>query len=195
MSAGRLAAGHRPTEDGAEVLAPGVGWWIDPPADGTIVGPGSRIGSLMRLGRRFDIVLDRGPLGRVERAPPHRAAPVAYGDVLFRIVRVAADAADATGGAGERVDADGRGAGTHAVVAPSHGVFYRRPSPEALPFVEVGAAVASGQPIGLVEIMKTFNRVVYGGPGLPEHATVVAIRFEDGAEVNVGETLMVVRSR
>lgn len=193
MSARRLAAGHRPTADGAEVVAPAVGWWIDPPAAGSIVGPGSRIGSLRRLGRRFDLVLEDGPVGRVVGGPAHRAVAAAYGDVLFRIVRVAADAG-AGEAAGREAEAAGAGDGAHCVVAPSQGVFYRRPSPDAAPFVEVGATVAAGQPIGLVEVMKTFNQILYGGPGLPERATVAAIRCEDGAEVDVGDTLIVVRA-
>jgi biotin carboxyl carrier protein len=40
--------------------------------------------------------------------------------------------------------------------------------------------------------MKTFNQIVYGGPGLPEEAEVVEIRCADGAEVSAGQTLMVV---
>lgn len=43
--------------------------------------------------------------------------------------------------------------------SPLPGTFYRRPSPEAPPFVADGAAVAAGDVIGLVEVMKTFHEV------------------------------------
>ena len=39
------------------------------------------------------------------------------------------------------------------------GTFYRRPSPEEPPFKEVGDAVAKGDVVGLVEVMKTFHEI------------------------------------
>jgi acetyl-CoA carboxylase biotin carboxyl carrier protein len=193
VSRRRLVAPHRATAEGTEVLSPAVGSWLDGPPDGTAVGPGSRIGSVRRLGRRFDLVLEDGPVGRVAGGRSARVVPVAYGDVLFRIVAIAGAAA-AVSVAGERAGRSGSPAGdTHAMAAPSDGVFYRRPSPDAAPFVEVGSTVSSGEAIGLVEVMKTFNQILYGGPGLPERATVVAIERDDGAEVRAGDTLIVVR--
>jgi acetyl-CoA carboxylase biotin carboxyl carrier protein len=81
------------------------------------------------------------------------------------------------------------------VVSPSDGVFYRKPSPDAPAFVEVGASVSAGQAVGLVEVMKTFNQILYGGPGFPEPATVVEIRADDTAEVRAGQVLLVVSQR
>lgn len=39
------------------------------------------------------------------------------------------------------------------------GTFYRRPAPDQPPFKEEGDAVAVGDTIGLVEVMKTFTEV------------------------------------
>jgi acetyl-CoA carboxylase biotin carboxyl carrier protein len=190
MSRPRLAASHRTTDEGAEVLAPTVGWWIDPPSEGSAVGPESPVGGLRQLGRRYDLVLADVPFGRVAGAPRVRSVAVGYGDVLFRIVAATAR----PGAAREANDAPRTlASGTHAVVAPSHGVYWRRPSPDAPAFVEVGTSLGAGQPVGLVEVMKTFNQILYGGAGLPERAVVVAIRCEDGAEVRAGDTLLVVR--
>ena len=47
----------------------------------------------------------------------------------------------------------------HEVLSPLPGIFYRRPSPEAPPFKEVGDRVKSGDVIGLVEVMKQFTEV------------------------------------
>ena len=58
---------------------------------------------------------------------------------------------------------------------------------------EVGGRVKRGQPIGLVEVMKTFNQILYDGPGFPDEAEVVEIRAEDAQEVGVGQILIVVR--
>jgi acetyl-CoA carboxylase biotin carboxyl carrier protein len=46
-----------------------------------------------------------------------------------------------------------------AVTAPLTGVFYRSPSPQAPPFVQVGSIVSPGDVIGLIEAMKLFNEV------------------------------------
>ena len=83
--------------------------------------------------------------------------------------------------------------GCRAVVAPTDGVFYRRPHPDSPPFVSVGARLAKGQAVGLVEVMKTFNQILYGGPGLPDEVEVLEIRCEDGEEIQAGQILVVVR--
>lgn len=45
------------------------------------------------------------------------------------------------------------------IKTPLPGIFYRRPSPEADPFVTEGQKVAAGDVVGLVEIMKNFHDV------------------------------------
>ena len=45
------------------------------------------------------------------------------------------------------------------VNAPLTGIFYRSPSPQAEPFVQVGSSVASGDVVGLIEAMKLFNEI------------------------------------
>jgi biotin carboxyl carrier protein len=48
---------------------------------------------------------------------------------------------------------------TATVKTPLPGTFYRRPSPEAGPFVEEGDTIAAGEVVGLIEIMKTFHEI------------------------------------
>lgn len=83
--------------------------------------------------------------------------------------------------------------GCHAVVCPANGVFYRRPRPADPPYVDVGSAVRTGQTLGLIEAMKTFSPIPYGGPGLPSEASVVEIRADDSQEVRHGQVLFVLR--
>ncbi|MBU3918133.1 biotin carboxyl carrier domain-containing protein [bacterium] len=45
------------------------------------------------------------------------------------------------------------------VKAPMSGVFYRSPSPDEPPYVEVGAEVTKKQVLGLLETMKVFQKV------------------------------------
>ncbi len=73
------------------------------------------------------------------------------------------------------------------VKSPMVGTAYRRPSPDAKPFVEIGAQVKAGDKILLVEAMKTFNEIV-----APRSGTVTSIFVEDGQPVEYGEPLLVI---
>ncbi len=74
-----------------------------------------------------------------------------------------------------------------AVKSPMVGTAYLRPSPDAKPFIEVGAQVKAGDKIMLIEAMKTFNEIV-----APRGGTVTAILVEDGQPVEYGEPLLVI---
>jgi acetyl-CoA carboxylase biotin carboxyl carrier protein len=55
------------------------------------------------------------------------------------------------------------------------------------PFVEVGAKVAVGDTVAIVEVMKLMNHVTAPTPG-----TVNAILVDNGASVEFGQTLLVI---
>jgi acetyl-CoA carboxylase biotin carboxyl carrier protein len=74
-----------------------------------------------------------------------------------------------------------------AVLSPMVGTAYRKPSPDAKDFVEVGSKVQAGDKVLLVEAMKTFNEIV-----APRAGTVTAIYVEDGTPVEYGEPLLVI---
>jgi acetyl-CoA carboxylase biotin carboxyl carrier protein len=73
------------------------------------------------------------------------------------------------------------------VLSPMVGTAYRKPSPEAKSFVEVGSKVQAGDKVLLVEAMKTFNEIV-----APRSGTVTAIYVEDGTPIEYGEPLLVI---
>ena len=181
---------ERASTGGLTVRAPAVGIVTTLPDDGALVGPGSSAGELLQLRRRFRLVLPEGAEGRVAAASrADRAFAVAYGDVLFTLAPVAASRAKAPA-RGARSPASAGGA---AVVAPTAGVFYRSPSAGAAPYVAPGDRVRRGQHVGLIEVMKTFNPIAYGGAGMPDEAEVVEILAGDGEEVRAGQPLVVVR--
>jgi biotin carboxyl carrier protein len=70
------------------------------------------------------------------------------------------------------------------IVAGLTGTFYRSPSPEAPPFVEVGDLVEEGQTIGLLEAMKMLTPIEADRAG-----RIAAIGAEDGALVTRGTVL------
>lgn len=74
------------------------------------------------------------------------------------------------------------------VVSPSVGIFYRRPSAELPPYVDVGDEVASHTPVATLEVMKMYTQVVAGCDG-----TVVEFCVENGELVEFEQTLMYVR--
>ena len=73
----------------------------------------------------------------------------------------------------------------YAVRAPMLGIFYRNPSPDDPPFVEVGDQVEPGQTVGLIEVMKTYNEVTAMVAG-----TVEELLVEDGAFVEYNQPLL-----
>ena len=54
----------------------------------------------------------------------------------------------------------------HNVQSPLPGTFYRKASPDAPPYAEVGQAVEAGSVIGLIEVMKQFSEVQAGQAGI-----------------------------
>ncbi len=192
-----MARVERRSDGRIAVLSPLVGTWSDPPHAGALLGPGARVGTLQHLARRWALVLPDEASGRVAGALPRdRSVPVEYDQELLRLAPLGAGenaAADADAVVlGHPADA-GLPPGARAVVSPTDGVFYRRPSPDAAPFVETGRRIRSGDPLGLVEVMKTFNQIQYGGPGFPEEAEVLEVRAGDAEEIRAGQVLVVVR--
>ena len=74
-----------------------------------------------------------------------------------------------------------------AIVSPMVGTVYLSPEPEAPAFVSVGDKVTEGQPLLIIEAMKTMNQIP-----APKSGTVKRILVEDGAPVEFGAPLMVV---
>jgi acetyl-CoA carboxylase biotin carboxyl carrier protein len=56
--------------------------------------------------------------------------------------------------------------------SPFPGTFYRRPSPQAEPYVTEGDTVQPGTVVGLVEIMKNFYEVTSDAAGVVERFLV-----------------------
>jgi acetyl-CoA carboxylase biotin carboxyl carrier protein len=74
----------------------------------------------------------------------------------------------------------------HVVKAPMVGTFYRSPSPDAKPFVEVGQAVKEGDTICIIEAMKLMNEIEADASG-----AVKAILVENGQPVEYGQPLFI----
>lgn len=73
------------------------------------------------------------------------------------------------------------------VTSPIVGTFYRSPSPEAPPFVDVGTPVRKGQVICIIEAMKLMNEIESEVEGI-----VVRALVENGQSVEYGEPLFLI---
>jgi acetyl-CoA carboxylase biotin carboxyl carrier protein len=76
------------------------------------------------------------------------------------------------------------GANVTKVLAPLTGVFYRSPSPDAPPYVEVGDRVEIGDVLCVLEAMKLFNEIQSDDAG-----KIVRIIPGNGELVSQGEEL------
>ena len=73
--------------------------------------------------------------------------------------------------------------------APMIGVFYRRPSPGAAPFVEPGQRVEADTTIGIIEIMKLMNPIVAGKAGV-----ITEFLVTDADAVEFGQPLATINT-
>ena len=74
------------------------------------------------------------------------------------------------------------------VTSPFVGTFYRSPSPDAPPFVDVGSVIREGQALCIVEAMKLMNEIEADCAG-----TIVEITAENGKPVEFGQKLFKIK--
>lgn len=74
--------------------------------------------------------------------------------------------------------------------APMPSRFYRSAAPEEPPFVEVGDIVSAGEPVAVLEVMKTYNPV-----DAPFNCEILEILVEDGEAVEYDQPLFRVKQQ
>jgi acetyl-CoA carboxylase biotin carboxyl carrier protein len=108
---------------------------------------------------------------------------------VARTISVAAPVMTSAPAATNAIAAPVKDADSHpgTVRSPMVGTAYRAPEPGAPAFVEVGSVVKQGQPLLIIEAMKTMNQIPAPRPG-----TVKAVFVENGQPVEYGEPLMII---
>jgi|SRR5690625_1514872 len=76
------------------------------------------------------------------------------------------------------------------IVSPMVGTFYRKPSPESDPYVEVGAKINEDTIVCIVEAMKLFNEIEAETTG-----EIVEVLVGDGELVEYGQPLFKVKTK
>ena len=134
---------------------------------------------------------------RVSKTPP--PAPVS-GGVAPPVTHIAASpnsatppapaAAEAAAGAAQPQEAappQEEKSNLAEVASPMVGTFYRSPSPEAPPYVEVGSQVRKGQTLCILEAMKLMNELEAEVDG-----TIRQILVDNGDPVEYGQVLFLI---
>ena len=170
------------------LLAPTVGSWVDGPALGTLIRPGVGLGAIEVLGVRHPLSAPEGAYGVIV-ADLESESTVRAVDYASVLVTLDPSGAGPMAEAEAAAEANAAHAG-EVFTAPMSGRFYLRPAPDKPPFLREGDELTEGQTVCLLEVMKTFNRVTYGGAGLPDHAKVARIVPADGDDVAEGDTLL-----
>jgi acetyl-CoA carboxylase biotin carboxyl carrier protein len=73
------------------------------------------------------------------------------------------------------------------VKSPMVGTAYRAPEPSAPPFIEIGSRVSQGDPLLIIEAMKTMNQIP-----APHAGKVIQILIDNGQPVEFGEPLVII---
>ena len=77
---------------------------------------------------------------------------------------------------------------SHIVIkSPIIGTFYRKPSPDKEPFVNVGDKIETGSVVGIVEAMKLFNEIESEISG-----TIIKVLVDDMSPVEYDQPLFLV---
>ena len=171
--------------DSMLLKSPGVGMFRPSLRVGDSVLEGIVVGTLDVLGRTQTVLAPRGVDGQCV----HLLKANSYVDYDTVVLRVGTAVQSGAHGSSQASEKHANTAGQLTFNAPMSGRFYRHPSPDEAPFVEVGSTIRHGDTIGLLEVMKTFNRLVYEGAGLPAEAKVSAIVAEDGDDVMRGAVI------
>lgn len=135
--------------------------------------------------RELAALLDETGLSEIEVADEGKILRVAR--TLAPAVVAAAPPAAAVGAAETASDTEATDISENAVLSPMVGTVYLAHEPGAEPFVKVGDTVTEGQPVVIIEAMKTMNQIP-----APKDGTVTEIFVGDAQPVEYGDPLMII---
>lgn len=142
------------------------------------------VGDLAKILNETDLTeieVEQGDMRiRVSREPAQQI-------VSQQVAAAPAPVAAAAPIASPSAEAAQRPSSANDVHSPMVGTAYMSPSPDAAAFVEVGAKVAEGETLMIIEAMKTMNQIPSTRSG-----TVTAILVNDGEPVEFGQPLVTI---
>jgi len=175
------------------ILSPAVGIYYSFPEKGTFLSAGSSIGKLRVFNTVYDLFIPDGVLGEVIfQGERDKVITVAYGQELFRLnpekgLSDLEEKIDEIKSTDKEKHEEG-----HLITAFTTGIFYRKSSPDAPPYVEEGQMVEKGKVLGLIEVMKTFNQIVFTGTDSSDTGKIKKILAKDSQEVKLNQALFLI---
>jgi acetyl-CoA carboxylase biotin carboxyl carrier protein len=175
-----------------KVLSPAVGYYHIQVKNEMPLAPGSEIGILRILNKRYNLKLPGNISGKVLlKNDLDFSIPVGFKEELFRLD------CSSYGSTVSKKESDKQKEEVNAgdgfiIKAFTTGIFYRKPSPDSPPFIEVGKKVEKGKTLGLIEVMKSFNQIIFSGEENFNYGIVKKIYAEDSQEVKTGEPLFLI---
>ena len=178
--------------DGALTLAvPAVGRFRPHPRfagaqSKSLCAGGDELGTLEWLGLRAALrcpaEMPAGHITLTQRG----LSDVAWGDIVATLSPAVAEEGVSLGERAEERSSEG-----WVIEAPIDGTVYYSPSPEAAPFVALGALIEPGQVIALIEVMKFYYEIKHEGS---EPVRALSQGATHGAPIEAGEALWRVTS-
>lgn len=174
------------------VLAPTVGYYSACPKPGLFLSGGCFIGNFKILNTSYHLFLPEGFYGRVEiEEDRDMALPMGHGQELFRLNpdKNFTGPEKQTAGSDANIDTSETG---FVITAFTTGIFYAKPSPDAPPFVTEGQVIEKGKAMGLIEVMKTFNHIIFHGTDKSAAGIIKKAYVKDSQEVKLGQPLFLI---
>ncbi|MBL66966.1 MAG: acetyl-CoA carboxylase, biotin carboxyl carrier protein [Verrucomicrobiales bacterium] len=132
----------------------------------------------------FKIRLQRDAVGGKRGAPAEPMVLAAPPAVVQQAAPAQAPAPVAAPAPAESAPAPAASSGGAEVKSPMIGTFYRRPSPDAEPYVEVGTQVEPDTVVCIIEAMKVMNEIKAETRGV-----ITEILLDDAKPVEYGQAL------
>lgn len=176
-----------------QILSPAVGVYYSLPEKGKFLSAGSYIGKLRVFNTVYDLILPNDVLGEVNfKGETDKIINVGYRQELFRLnpkkglTDLEEKVAETKSTGGESL-AEG-----YKITAFTTGIFYRKSSPDAPPYVEEGETIEKGKVLGLIEVMKTFNQIIFSGTDSSNTGKIKKILAKDSQEVKLDQPLFLI---
>jgi acetyl-CoA carboxylase biotin carboxyl carrier protein len=132
---------------------------------------------LEKDGFKIELEAHRPPAPLVSAFPGHPVPPAAPSPGYPTPAQSASQAAGT-----------GTQAGGKEIISPMVGTFYRAPSPDSAPYVEVGQVIAEETVVCIIEAMKVMNEIKAEVKG-----TITEVLVENGTAVQFGQPLFRVK--
>ncbi len=130
----------------------------------------------------------RNPNGNGNGNPAVSQTAQAYPTVVPALIPPQADPTSQTAETKAKEEAKAAEEGFALIKSPMVGTFYRSPSPERPPFIEVGDVVDNETTVCILEAMKVMNEIPAEVSG-----EIVQILVENGESVEYGQPLVKVK--